>query len=90
MKCPRCNASLKISEHDGVMVDVCQECKGVWLDRGELEKIVQLANSASFYNYEVPDGERKGQRNLENYKEDKLNQSILDFLGLLNFFVLLR
>jgi len=37
MKCPRCGGSLKEIAHHNVKVDQCADCKGVWLDAGELE-----------------------------------------------------
>ena len=44
MICPRCTASELIErDHDGVTVDVCRECRGVWLDRGEMEKLIARA-----------------------------------------------
>ena len=44
MMCPRCEASLmKEMKRDGVTVDVCGECRGMWLDRGELEKLIARA-----------------------------------------------
>lgn len=45
MNCPRCQGTvLDERERDGVVVDVCLECKGVWLDRGELEKLIARAS----------------------------------------------
>lgn len=42
MKCPVCpSADLKIAERQGVEIDYCPECRGVWLDRGELDKIIE-------------------------------------------------
>ena len=44
MKCPRCESpTLDERYRDGVTVDVCRECRGVWLDRGELETLVSRA-----------------------------------------------
>ncbi|MDU4695945.1 MAG: zf-TFIIB domain-containing protein [Paenibacillus sp.] len=41
MKCPVCNdVRMREVEKDGVLIDVCPDCKGVWLDRGELEKLM--------------------------------------------------
>ena len=41
MKCPVCNTvNLVMSERQGVEIDYCPECRGVWLDRGELDKII--------------------------------------------------
>jgi hypothetical protein len=41
MKCPKCNIALVMSERQGVEIDYCPECRGVWLDRGELDKILE-------------------------------------------------
>lgn len=42
MKCPVCdNVRMREVVKDEVLIDVCPECKGVWLDRGELEKLMQ-------------------------------------------------
>ena len=40
MKCPICDIELKTSDREGVEIDYCPQCRGVWLDRGELEKII--------------------------------------------------
>jgi uncharacterized protein len=41
MKCPRCNINLNTTSTYGVEIEYCPECRGVWLDRGELEKIIE-------------------------------------------------
>jgi Zn-finger nucleic acid-binding protein len=42
MKCPVCHeVRMKEVDKNGVHIDVCPDCKGVWLDRGELEKLMQ-------------------------------------------------
>jgi hypothetical protein len=44
MLCPRCTtATLVERERDGTLVDACPDCRGVWLDRGELEKLIARA-----------------------------------------------
>lgn len=40
MKCPNDQTTLVISERSGIEIDYCPECRGVWLDRGELDKII--------------------------------------------------
>lgn len=40
MKCPACQEVLTMSERQGVEIDFCPQCRGVWLDRGELDKIL--------------------------------------------------
>lgn len=45
MKCPVCkDVTLLMSEKNGVEIDYCPQCRGIWLDRGELDKIIEKAN----------------------------------------------
>jgi Zn-finger nucleic acid-binding protein len=47
MNCPVCvHVQLAIAERQGVEVDYCPQCRGVWLDRGELDKIIERAATA--------------------------------------------
>ncbi len=48
MQCPRCGAVLSERRQVGVQVDVCSRCRGLWLDRGELEKIVATVHAAEW------------------------------------------
>ena len=42
MKCPVCtNIELKMTDRQGVEIDYCPDCRGIWLDRGELDKIIE-------------------------------------------------
>jgi Zn-finger nucleic acid-binding protein len=43
MKCPVCDVQLSISSREGVEIDFCPQCRGVWLDRGELDKVIERA-----------------------------------------------
>lgn len=45
MKCPVDGADLTISDRQGVEIDFCPTCRGVWLDRGELDKIIDRSSS---------------------------------------------
>ncbi|MBL8768328.1 MAG: zf-TFIIB domain-containing protein [Planctomycetes bacterium] len=46
MNCPRCSTkTLLEKERDGVTIDQCPDCRGVWLDRGELERILARAQA---------------------------------------------
>ena len=47
MKCPVDGATLVIADRNGVEIDYCPECRGVWLDRGELDKIIERSESYS-------------------------------------------
>ena len=44
MPCPVCKVPLVMSERQGVEIDYCPQCRGVWLDRGELDKIIERAS----------------------------------------------
>lgn len=46
MRCPIDGENLVMSDRNGVEIDYCPKCRGVWLDRGELDKIVERAASA--------------------------------------------
>lgn len=43
MLCPLCKKPLQTAERQGVEIDYCLQCRGVWLDRGELDKIIERA-----------------------------------------------
>ena len=43
MQCPVCDVTLVISSREGIEIDHCPQCRGVWLDRGELDKIIDRA-----------------------------------------------
>lgn len=48
MKCPVCiTAELKMTDRQGVEMDYCPDCRGIWLDRGELDKIIERSYSQS-------------------------------------------
>jgi uncharacterized protein len=54
MKCPNCNETLVMADRQGVEVDYCPACRGVWLDRGELDKIIERSTAY----YAKPEAER--------------------------------
>jgi Zn-finger nucleic acid-binding protein len=41
MQCPVCRVPLSMSDRQGIEIDYCPQCRGVWLDRGELDKIIE-------------------------------------------------
>jgi uncharacterized protein len=47
MQCPACNVALVMSERSGVEIDYCPKCRGIWLDRGELDKIIERSESGA-------------------------------------------
>lgn len=54
MKCPNCSdTSLVMSDRQGVEIDYCPNCRGVWLDRGELDKIIERSTGIN-PSFEAP------------------------------------
>ena len=51
MNCPTCNVTLLLAEKQGVEIDYCPQCRGIWLDRGELEKIIEKSNQYETTRY---------------------------------------
>jgi Zn-finger nucleic acid-binding protein len=49
MKCPADGTELKMADRQGIEIDYCPQCRGVWLDRGELDRIIE--RSASYTPY---------------------------------------
>lgn len=47
MQCPVDNETLVMADRNGVEIDYCPKCRGVWLDRGELDKIIDRAAAAA-------------------------------------------
>lgn len=60
MQCPVCNVELKIADRQGVEIDYCPKCRGVWLDRGELDKLIERAAQAE--NQSVAPAPRREKR----------------------------
>lgn len=91
MKCPVCNdVDLAMSDRQGIEIDYCPKCRGVWLDRGELDKIIERSESspAQFKPRQDEDDHREGRshardsRDHDYYKKKKhrgLLGEIFDF-----------
>ena len=59
MTCPKCNGTMRAYERNGVVVDQCGDCRGIFLDRGELERLVD-AESAFYQNADSRTGASHG------------------------------
>jgi len=42
LKCPRCHKDMKKLKKNGVIIDICTKCGGMWLDEGEVEKLSRM------------------------------------------------
>lgn len=86
MQCPLCNVELLLSDRQGIEIDYCPKCRGIWLDRGELDKLIERATSTSTFppvreshnhdaHFKHSDAHRK-----DDYKRKKsLFHDIFDF-----------
>jgi Zn-finger nucleic acid-binding protein len=80
MKCPICDIEMRIADREGVEIDYCPQCRGVWLDRGELEKIIARVESEQSRGRderneeeaeeEEEDKDRRGDRGAGPYRDD--------------------
>ncbi|MFN3150014.1 zf-TFIIB domain-containing protein [Bremerella sp.] len=80
MECPICNVTLLLSERQGVEIDYCPQCRGIWLDRGELEKLIELSQAVALSHARTTsrpaqDGSRSDhyadRREESNYQRDR-------------------
>ena len=70
MKCPTCAIDLVMSERSGMEIDYCPTCRGVWLDRGELDKIIERSQSVrAEVPQPVPQGQPQSVRTVEVQRE---------------------
>jgi Zn-finger nucleic acid-binding protein len=89
MQCPNCTeTTLVMADRQGVEIDYCPACRGIWLDRGELDKLLDRAASAAApvaqvpapvpKNHQRPDFEdsdyRDGRRHQRSHKKSWLSE----------------
>jgi Zn-finger nucleic acid-binding protein len=72
MKCPNCSIDLVMSDRQGVEIDYCPTCRGVWLDRGELDKIIDKSRAAEAPIQPAPQLQQRpaGRPTYNEYGED--------------------
>lgn len=74
MKCPVCNIDLTMSERQGIEIDYCPKCRGVWLDRGELDKILERSTSESPQaQYRKSDYEHQDKHRDKHHEDEHYN-----------------
>ena len=52
MNCPNCKIPRVMSDRQGIEIDYCPECRGIWLDRGELDKIIERSVNEQPNNFQ--------------------------------------
>ena len=68
MNCPLDGTELKITDRQGIEIDYCPQCRGVWLDRGELDKIIERSAAAFDRDDDVDDRRRDDYRRDDDYR----------------------
>ncbi len=68
LTCPKCHGTMRTYERNGVHVDQCAECRGIFLDRGELDRLIDAENA--WHGGDPRDAGRPGDRH-ENKHENK-------------------
>lgn len=84
MKCPNCKeVNLVMADRNGIEIDYCPECRGVWLDRGELDKIIERSTPQQTERYPNDNYQGKNYNDKDNdyrYKKKKgLLGELFDF-----------
>lgn len=71
MNCPVCaNVNLVMSERQGIEIDYCPQCRGVWLDRGELDKLIEKSVAGSSgQRYDETREPSRDYKSSERYRE---------------------
>jgi uncharacterized protein len=85
MKCPVCDVELVMSERQGIEIDYCPKCRGVWLDRGELDKIIErsVPSSSEIRQRETSHAPEQHHHHDDHYKHQygyKRKKSLLEQL----------
>jgi hypothetical protein len=70
MKCPVCNVDLLMAERQGIEIDYCPKCRGIWFDRGELDKIIERGAGSDHGSEKEPPSHEK-YHSPHNSREDE-------------------
>jgi Zn-finger nucleic acid-binding protein len=69
MKCPTDGSTLVMSDRSGIEIDYCPDCRGVWLDRGELDKIIERSSTAEIPPQDTPTDNYRNTQPRNDYKD---------------------
>ena len=72
MKCPIDNTELVMSERQNIEIDYCPECRGIWLDRGELDKLIDRSDAVS-----TKSSEQHPPKSSDNYGKKRKREGFL-------------
>ena len=78
MTCPNDGTVLVMSDRQGIEIDYCPSCRGVWLDRGELDKIIERSAPAPAPFAGAPRHDRGDHRDGRHYKRKSFLSELFD------------
>ncbi|WEX07193.1 zf-TFIIB domain-containing protein [Chelativorans sp. AA-79] len=84
MQCPVDGSELVMSERQGIEIDYCPKCRGVWLDRGELDKIVERTSQEGLsaqFDQRSRERDERGYRDDRNYGSQRPHKKKKSLLG---------
>lgn len=84
MQCPIDGSELVMSERQGIEIDYCPKCRGVWLDRGELDKIIERSASEAMpaqFDQRARDRDDRKFRDERHYGSDQPRKKKKSLLG---------
>jgi Zn-finger nucleic acid-binding protein len=82
MKCPVCHTvDLTMTDRQGIEIDYCPQCRGVWLDRGELDKIIERSMTVAYFDDRDDDDDRRYRDRDRYYQSGPHKHKRKSFLG---------
>ena len=69
MKCPVDDTVLQMTDRQGIEIDYCPQCRGVWLDRGELDKLIDRSAEAATAGGPVPPPQPRPEYSQQTYPQ---------------------
>lgn len=80
LTCPKCGSEMRSYERNGVHVDQCTGCRGIFLDRGELERLVD-AEGAHYEREYAPQGGSERDRPKKKSKKRSFLENLMEMGG---------
>ncbi len=81
MDCPVCHIKLQMSERQGIEIDYCPQCRGIWLDRGELDKLIERSQLEYCRHDSIPKDDSRRYDSHESYDKNYKKHKKRSFLG---------
>lgn len=71
MRCPVDQVELNMTDRQGIEIDYCPQCRGVWLDRGELDKIIERSADTTGASSKRPENSQSSYREPQQYERPR-------------------